>query len=109
MIDNIIFKILPAGEGKTRWLVSKAFDAANEGKEVYALTNDYKEFEKLVLKYRNEFAMFCPIKMAENINEIPQGSIVLIDNLIKRHMDIDFEALKNIASKIYVTITGMVE
>ena len=35
MIENIKFKILPAGEGKTRWLVEKAFESANEGKEIF--------------------------------------------------------------------------
>ena len=108
MIENIKFKILPTGEGKTRWLVGKAFESANEGKEIFFVTRSYREFEKFVMYYRSQFAMFCPVKMAESVSEITKDAVVLIDDIVdKGYMDINYTELKQCAGEVFATITGV--
>lgn len=109
MVENIKFKILPAGEGKTRWLVERAFEAANKGKEVFFVTRSYREYEKFVMYYRSQFAIFCPVKMAESIDEITSNAVILIDDIIdKGYMNLNYKELKECAGEIFATITGIV-
>lgn len=109
MVENIKFKILPAGEGKTRWLVERAFEAANEGKEIFFVTRSYREYEKFVMYYRSQFAMFCPVKMAESIDEITSNAVILIDDIVdKGYMNLNYKELKEGAGEIFATITGIV-
>ncbi len=105
MVD-IKFKILPAGEGKTRWLVGKAFAECNNGNEVYLLTNNDEEYQKFMLRYRTEYSMYCPVKMLLHSNEFKAG-IVLIDNLIEK-MEKDILNVQDLsdAKNIFATLNG---
>ena len=108
MVENIFFKVLPAGEGKTRWLVEKAFKEVSNGNRVVFLSSDYAEYEKFVLYYRTLFAMYCPVAHVEDTAAVLNDSVVLVDNLIKKMHDkaINLAELKEKSKAIFVTVEG---
>ena len=108
MVENIYFKVLPAGEGKTRWLVEKAFKEVNNGKKVVFLSEDTTEFEKFVRYYRTLFAMYCPVVHATTPQDVPAESVVLIDELVIKLVEekIDINILKEKCSNIFITVEG---
>ena len=106
MVENMYFKVLPAGEGKTRWLVEKAFNEINKGNTVVLLSKDDEEFDKFTMYYRTLFAMYCPVKLAKDIETIPNNAIVLIDNfMFKLEKNVfDVKAVKSKGAAIFATI-----
>lgn len=108
MVENIYFKVLPAGEGKTRWLVEKAFKEINNGKKVVFLSKNSTEFEKFSMYYRTLFAMYCPVIHASTSENVPEESIVLIDELAIKltKENINLNLLKAKCSAIFVTVEG---
>ena len=98
----------PAGEGKTRWLVEKAFKEVNNGKKVVFLSEDTTEFEKFARYYRTLFAMYCPVVHATTPQDVPAESVVLIDELVIKLVEekIDISILKEKCSNIFVTVEG---
>jgi hypothetical protein len=107
MID-IKFKVLPAGEGKTRWLVEKAFDECSKGNSVFLLTNDNDEFQKFMIRYRTSFSMYCPVKMLETTSPVPNNAIVLIDNFTEKVSSglIYMSTIQTSAKEVFATLTG---
>lgn len=110
MVENIYFKVLPAGEGKTRWLVEKAFNEINSGNPVVLVTKDDEEFDKFVMYYRTLFAMYCPVRHVKGIEEIPDNAIVLIDNfMFKLEKNVfDINAVKSKGAAIFATVEGKI-
>lgn len=107
-VANIDFMILPAGEGKTRWLVSKAFDEVNMGSNVYLLAHNSKEYDKFLTYYRSEYRSRCPVRQAKSLTDIPYDAVVLIDDVEKqrKHLNFNLEDIKNICKKIFATVEG---
>jgi hypothetical protein len=108
MVENIVFKVLPAGEGKTRWLVEQAFNAINNGNKVVFLTTNTTEFEKFVMYYRTLFATYCPVLHITKPEDVPQESVVLIDELVVKlsQEQLDLTILKEKCKSIFVTVEG---
>lgn len=106
MVD-IKFKVLPAGEGKTRWLVEKAFDECSKGNDVYLLTNNEEEYQKFMLRYRTEYSMYCPVKMLSHSDELKDG-VVLIDNFVEKFEKgiLNVSVIQLVANDIFATISG---
>jgi hypothetical protein len=105
MIDNIDFKVLPAGEGKTRWLVGRAYEESQFGHHVVFLSHSPSEYERFLTYYRTEYGAGCPVRYAHDIENIPLDSVVLIDNLDKKvhHSLFDLDVLKEKCLKILAT------
>jgi hypothetical protein len=106
MVD-IKFKVLPAGEGKTRWLVNQAFNECSKGNSVYLLTDNDEEYQKFMLRYRTEYSMYCPVKMVANSDEIKDG-VILIDNFVEKIEKgiLNVSTIQSVASDVFATISG---
>ena len=108
MVD-IKFKVLPAGEGKTRWLVTQAFNECSKGNSVYLLTDNDEEYQKFMLRYRTEYSMYCPVKMLSSMNEF-SGGVILIDNFVEKIEKgiLNVSAVQSVATDVFATISGRV-
>lgn len=107
---DINYKVLPVGEGKTRWLVSKAFEEAQMGHHVVLLSHRPSEYEKFLAYYRSEYGAGCPVQYANDMAVIPFDAVVLIDDCDKKkkHQLFDLEFLKEKCKKIFATMSNNV-
>lgn len=108
MVDRIDLLILPAGEGKTRWLVGRAFEEAGHGNNVVFLSRSAAEYDKFLTYYRSEYGAGCPVRHVDDMVDIPYGSVVLIDDYHKKEKKTLFnlDALKEKCQKIIATMEG---
>lgn len=108
-MNNIIFKVLPKGEGKTKWLLDVAKKYSDDNYNVYLLTHDEEKYNKFCSKYVTLIGSHCPVQMYcgnRNIN----NTIILVDNLMNYGLSVfDLRQLNNNCFKLFVTIEGSSE
>lgn len=106
---KLIFKIASPGEGKTAWLVDKAFFEVGQGKKVFLLTSpDSPEYHKFISRYHINYTQSCPIEPVDSIRHIKPGSVVLIDDIFKFvNATSAINRLNTICDKVYITINGI--
>ena len=100
--------IRPAGEGKTRWLVGRAFEESQAGNRVVLLSNNPAEYEKFMLYYRTEYSSRCPVEYISSTTDIPYDAVVLVDDLHEKTKKslFDLDKIKTMCKKIFATAKG---
>lgn len=108
---NKVYKIAPPGEGKTKWLVQKAFESTISNKRCYYVvtsTND-REFEKFCELYRSLFNHVCPVTVLSDETTIDENCVILIDEGMRRKSIGTIMSLTESANTIYMTLEGNYE
>lgn len=106
-MNDIVFKVAPHGEGKTKWLLSIAKHYADERRSVYLFTTDDNEYLKFCEKYFNVFKEVCPVMRVTGYN-VSHNDIVLVDNLFNHAESAigDYTFMNKNCYKMFVTIEG---
>lgn len=113
---EFIYKVAPRGGGKTKWLVEKALVEQAEGNQIYLLINDpipnfgsiqYRKFMEL---FYTNFTRLATIHPIDKLETIPEGAVLLIDDLIKYDIiPSDLYKLRGKVKKIYIAVEGTIE
>ena len=110
-MNDIIVKVAPNGEGKTSWLIEQAKKEHDEnGKTVvfFSASVDANRYVKFVEKYYAEFKTTCPVMFANRIDGVPDGAVVLVDNLFKQDVNVfNFASIFGRGCRCYATVCGI--
>ena len=106
-MEKVIYKVAPAGYGKTKWLCTKANYYSNK-RDVfyYGSVQKYGKFCELYFSMFNEV---CPVMYLdkEKLSDLLPDDVVLIDNAMK-HPDISY-VMKHLCSLhciVILTVEG---
>ncbi len=105
---SLIYKPANRGEGKTSWLLDKAFYEHDLGKRCYLLCRpDEIEYRQFCNKYLALYSQICPVMPLELYEELDNDCVLFIDNAFS-HSDIQrvLEACYPRCAKIYITLEG---
>ena len=105
---EIIFKVAPTGEGKTKWLLDIAKHCSDTGVDVYLYINEPEEYVRFCRKYFNLYSSVCPVKALQHIPlDVLSTSVILVDDLMSHSANIgDIKFLQRSCGQLFVTITG---
>lgn len=107
METNFIFKVTPRGGGKTRWLVDKVEEAVDAGNQVWMWCGNPIRYHMFLELFYSVKGRICTVHRALSINDIPEGAIVLIDDLLDSGLHTNEVAkLDNLAGTVYITLNG---
>lgn len=106
-MDNIIYKVAQRGEGKTKWLVEQAKNELDSGELVLYLSPYSRNYTLFLNYYTSVFKEVCKIEHIKDINNVPEGSVVLVDELIDLHEHmLSIKSMLHRVKYAYVTIDG---
>lgn len=109
---EIIWKIAPRGGGKTKWLAKKALLEQDAGNEIYLYTgNNYPiydlQYRKFMELFYANFERIATIHATSSLNTIPEGSVVLFDDILHYPFNpAEIPQLIGKVKKIYITAEG---
>lgn len=105
-MNNIKFKVVPRGEGKTKWLLDVANSYAHTNKKVYLYTADEMDYAKFCEKYFKKFGHVCCVERLTAF-KLTENDIVLVDDLLSHDTSVsDFTYIHNNCEQMYVTLDG---
>lgn len=105
-MNNIVCKVAPKGEGKTKWLLNIAKECSDKNETVYLATSSVYQYTRFCEKYFALFNTVCPVIYYED--DTDKDSVVLIDNLVESGVNMNNIALiKNTCKTIYITVEGV--
>lgn len=100
------FKVLLPGEGKTKWLIEKAFQLQQQGdNNIYYYSNNEHKYIKFCNKYLQTYDKVCPVMYANNSSMVSTDASVLIDDMMELDSLEDIRTLRD-TSHMYITIGG---
>lgn len=105
-MTDIVFKVAPKGEGKTKWLLELAKRYSTERK-VYLCTQDEVQYVRFCEKYFNLYNEICRVERLTSLN-ICSEDIVLMDNLLEQSLAInDITFIQRNCYRLFITIEGL--
>lgn len=106
-MNEIIIKVASKGEGKTRWLLSMAKNAINDGKNVVYYTDNEIDYNRFCSKYMNLYNQTCPVKMVGCHRGVDSNTVVLIDDVFENtSMVSEIQIIRAKCDTLYITIEG---
>lgn len=114
MNDNVIYKVLPRGGGKTRWLVRKAVEVAESGLDVLLYTGKnpirYRDFLETMHSETGKLVAVHTLESLTDFSSMNENTALFIDGLIESGISTsELNAAYSIVNKAYITITGKEE
>ena len=109
-MQEIVFKVAPTGEGKTKWLLKVAKTYADKNIPVYLYTDETHVYVRFCEKYFKLYSEVCPVKKLNDSNmfNLSNDSVVLIDDLLTEPWSsTDLKFLQRTCYKLYITMTGI--
>lgn len=106
-MEKVIYKVSPAGYGKTKWLCTKANYYSNKRAVFYY--GSVKNYGKFCELYFSMFNEVCPVTYidTDNFSKLSSSDIVLIDNAMKYHNISDImKQLCSIPCIVILTVEG---
>lgn len=110
-MSKIIYKVAPPGEGKTKWLVNKAYEELAAGKRcLYVSTDDSShDYEHFCKMYLYEFLQICPV-MPYSIDSLDSDCVILIDDAMKcNYIGRIVNFVEETGCTVYITVNGYLE
>ena len=106
-MNDITFKVLPKGEGKTKWLLDIAKKYVDKGYRVSLFTDSYREYVKFCEKYFSLYNRVCPIDRHDSMH-VTQNDVIIVDDLFKKEDRAleDLRELQTLVYKIFITLEG---
>ena len=105
-MNDIVFKVAPKGEGKTKWLLNVANEYITAGRTVYLYTNDDQEYARFCEKYFNVFHHVCSVIRLTSLN-VTSDDVILIDDLFSYTMPIsNIQKMQRDCYKLFITVEG---
>lgn len=102
-MNELVIKVARKGEGKTKWLLNIAHDYRNQDNPIFLYTDSEHEYSRFCEKYFSNFASICKVKQFD-IHEISADSIVLIDDVLNKNVNV--RQIQEKCKNIYITIEG---
>lgn len=111
MNDNVIYKVLPRGGGKTRWLVRKAVEVAESGLDVLLYTGRnpiiYRNFLETMHSETGKLVAVHTLESLTDFSNMNENTALFIDGLIESGISTsELNVTYSMVNKAYVTITG---
>lgn len=107
-MNKITYFVAPRGEGKTQWLRERAVEETRNGNKVYMYTNSPLRYRNFIEEFYDATGEICHVLCAEDPSVVPEGSVVLIDNMISSGINTcELTDLSNKVSHIYITLEGI--
>lgn len=106
-MNNIIYKVAPAGEGKTKWLLNMAKYYSDNNRTCYLFCDDDYMFNKFCRKYFQTFSELCPVKRLKAFR-LTKDDVVLVDDMLNMDASLaDFLFIQQNCYQMCVTIAGV--
>lgn len=105
-MKDIVFKVAPRGEGKTKWLLNVANESVLSGHDTYIATRDDSSYVKFCEKYFSSFGDVCPVKRFEK-GIVSSNEVVLIDNFLEQEWTTyELEEVHKSCYQLFITVEG---